>query len=95
MLRSRQWAAPATMPVTTLARLTDVETAPGLMPVLSKTLDDVGPKPMPECAVDHRGEEASQHDDDQVAHGAEILPEYWYSRASRTTERRQLARPAS
>ena len=47
MLRSRQCDTPATTPVTTLARLTEVDTAPGLMPVLSKRLDDVGPKPMP------------------------------------------------
>ena len=47
MLPKRQCATPATSPVATLARFTVVDTAAGDRPVLSRMLDDVGPKPMP------------------------------------------------
>ena len=47
MLPKRQWAAAALSPVATLARFTVVDTAADDMPVPSRMLADVGPKPMP------------------------------------------------
>ena len=43
----RQWAAPLAVPVTTLARLTVVDTAAGVSPVASRIDDEVGPNPIP------------------------------------------------
>ena len=47
MLFSRQCDTPAARPLATFARLTVADTAAGLIPALSRMLDDVGPKPMP------------------------------------------------
>ncbi len=47
MLRKRQCEIAAAMPVATLARFTVVDTPAGDRPVLSRMLDEVGPKPIP------------------------------------------------
>ena len=47
MLRKRQCEIAAAIPVATFARFTVVDTPAGDSPVLSRMLDEVGPKPIP------------------------------------------------
>src|SRR5262245_56710425 len=47
MFSNLQWAIAADNPVATLAMFTVVDTAVGVMPVPSRIVDDVGPKPLP------------------------------------------------